>query len=144
MTNTIYLDCHAGIAGDMLLSSLVDLGANIAYIESHLQKLPLNDFKLHFSNQTKQGIQAKQLDIDLPARVKVRSQKVFDTIAHAEAKIHGMSVEEVHFHEVGAMDSIIDIIGGCLALENLKIDELHASPIPTGGGKINIAHGLYP
>ena len=64
MTNTIYLDCHAGIAGDMLLSSLVDLGANIAYIESHLQKLPLNDFKLHFSNQTKQGIQAKQLDID--------------------------------------------------------------------------------
>ncbi|RIL80869.1 nickel pincer cofactor biosynthesis protein LarC [Staphylococcus cohnii] len=165
MTNTIYLDCHAGIAGDMLLSSLVDLGANIAYIESHLQKLPLNDFKLRFSNQNKQGIQAKHLNIDfsetthhrtaaditnmiqdsdLPERVKVRSQKVFDTIAHAEAKIHGMSIEEVHFHEVGAMDSIIDIIGGCLALENLKIDELHASPIPTGGGKVNIAHGLYP
>lgn len=74
----------------------------------------------------------------------MRSQKIFNTIAQAEAKIHGMSVEDVHFHEVGAMDSIIDIIGGCLALENLNIDEIYASPIPTGGGKVNIAHGLYP
>lgn len=165
MTNAIYLDCHAGIAGDMLLSSLVDLGADVAYIETHLQRLPLNEFQMRFSNQNKKGIQAKYLNIEfneahhhrtasdifkiiqnshLPNRVKMRSQKIFNTIAQAEAKIHGMSVEDVHFHEVGAMDSIIDIIGGCLALENLNIDEIYASPIPTGGGKVNIAHGLYP
>jgi uncharacterized protein (TIGR00299 family) protein len=165
MSNAIYLDCHAGIAGDMLLSSLVDLGANIDYIEKQLQSLPLSPFKLNFSVQDKQGIQATSLSIDfeedhhhrkasdifkmiyesnLPSRVKERSTKVFDVIAQAEAKIHGMSVEDVHFHEVGAMDSIIDIIGGCLALENLNIDELYASPIPTGNGKIDIAHGTYP
>lgn len=165
MPNAIYLDCHAGIAGDMLLSALVDLGADINYIEKHLNDLPLNKFKLNFSSQNKQGIQATSLSIDfepahhhrkaqeifimirestLPDRVKERSIKVFDVIAHAEAKIHGMSVEDVHFHEVGAMDSIIDIIGSCLALEDLDIDTLLSSPIPTGHGKINIAHGIYP
>ncbi|MEB7858459.1 nickel pincer cofactor biosynthesis protein LarC [Staphylococcus xylosus] len=165
MPNAIYLDCHAGIAGDMLLSALVDLGADINYIEKHLNDLPLNKFKLNFSSQNKQGIQATSLSIDfepahhhrkaqdifimirestLPDRVKERSIKVFDVIAHAEAKIHGMSVEDVHFHEVGAMDSIIDIIGSCLALEALDIDTLLSSPIPTGHGKINIAHGIYP
>ena len=118
MTNTIYLDCHAGIAGDMLLSSLVDLGANIAYIESHLQKLPLNDFKLHFSNQTKQGIQAKQLDIDfsetthhrtasditkmiqdsdLPARVKVRSQKSLIRLLTQKLKFMGCPLKKYIF-----------------------------------------------
>lgn len=165
MSKAIYLDCHAGIAGDMLLSSLVDLGADATYIESQLNTLPLDGFKLNFSSQNKQGIQATGLKIDfdeahhhrkasdifkmikessLPTRVKERSICIFDVIAHAEAKIHGMSVEDVHFHEVGAMDSIIDIIGGCLALEQLEIDELYASPIPTGNGKINIAHGVYP
>lgn len=165
MSKAIYLDCHAGIAGDMLLSSLVDLGADVTFIETQLKTLPLNHFKLNFSTQNKQGIQAMSLKIDfeeahhhrkasdifkmikessLPSRVKERSLRVFDVIAHAEAKIHGMSVEDVHFHEVGAMDSIIDIIGGCLALEDLAIDELYASPIPTGNGKINIAHGVYP
>ncbi|MBF0812611.1 nickel pincer cofactor biosynthesis protein LarC [Staphylococcus sp. mip270_02] len=165
MPNAIYLDCHAGIAGDMLLSALVDLGADINYIEKHLNDLPLNKFKLNFSSQNKQGIQATSLSIDfepahhhrkaqdiflminestLPDRVKERSIHVFDVIAHAEAKIHGMSVENVHFHEVGAMDSIIDIIGSCLALENLDIDTILSSPIPTGHGKINIAHGIYP
>ncbi|MGO3048920.1 TIGR00299 family protein [Staphylococcus casei] len=165
MTKTIYLDCHAGIAGDMLLSALVDLGADTNYIEQQLQQLPLSDFKLNFSIQNKQGIQATTLSIDfeeghhhrkasdifqiikqsaLPQRVKQRSLCIFEIIAQAEAKIHGMSVEDVHFHEVGAMDSIIDIIGGCLALESLEIDKIYASPIPTGNGKINIAHGIYP
>lgn len=165
MTKTIYLDCHAGIAGDMLLSALVDLGADTNYIEQQLQQLPLSNFKLNFSIQNKQGIQATTLSIDfdeghhhrkasdifkiikqstLPKRVKQRSLDIFEIIAQAEAKIHGMPIEDVHFHEVGAMDSIIDIIGGCLALESLDIDKIYASPIPTGNGKINIAHGIYP
>lgn len=80
----------------------------------------------------------------LPARVKQRSLAIFQAIAIAEGKIHGMDPQEVHFHEVGAMDSIIDIIGVCLALEYLQIEELYASPVPTGSGKMRMAHGLYP
>jgi uncharacterized protein (TIGR00299 family) protein len=81
---------------------------------------------------------------DLPARVKERSLAIFKEIAIAEGKIHGIEPREVHFHEVGAMDSIIDTIGVCLALENLEIDEIYASPVPTGSGKKRMAHGLYP
>lgn len=165
MTNAIYLDCHAGIAGDMLLSALVDLGADPHEIERELKTLPLDNFELHFQKQVKQGIHAMTLNIDfdephhhrhasdifkmiddstLSTRVKSRSKSIFEVIGHAEAKIHGMSFEDVHFHEVGAMDSIIDIIGACIALELLNIDEVYCSPIPTGNGKINIAHGVYP
>lgn len=165
MSNALYLDCHAGIAGDMLLSSLVDIGANPQEIENELKKLPIDAFSLHFNKVMKQGIQATSLKIDfkeshhhrkvsdiyniidhssLPDRVKTRSKAIFNAIANAEAKIHGMSVDDVHFHEVGAMDSIIDIIGGCIALELLGIDTLYCSPIPTGNGRINIAHGIYP
>ncbi|MCG7339152.1 nickel pincer cofactor biosynthesis protein LarC [Staphylococcus sp. ACRSN] len=165
MTQSLYLDCHAGIAGDMLLSALIDLGADIDYINHHLKTLPLNDFELHFSKKDKNGIQATTLDITfeeshhhrtaktiydiiqqstLPKRVKSRSTSVFEVIAHAEAQVHGMNVDDVHFHEVGAMDSIIDIIGCCLALEDLAIDTIIASPVPTGNGKVKIAHGVYP
>ncbi|MDN4524231.1 LarC family nickel insertion protein [Fictibacillus fluitans] len=80
----------------------------------------------------------------LPDRVKERSRRVFEVIAEAEGKIHGMDPKEVHFHEVGAMDSIIDVIGVCLALEDLQIDRITASPVPTGYGKVKMAHGLYP
>lgn len=81
---------------------------------------------------------------ELPPRVKQRSSAIFQAIAAAEGKIHGMDPQEVHFHEVGAMDSIIDTIGVCLALEDLGIDQLYASPVPTGSGKMRMAHGLYP
>ena len=80
----------------------------------------------------------------LPPRVKERSRAIFQAIAEAEGKIHGIDPQDVHFHEVGAMDSILDTIGVCLALESLSIDEIHASPVPTGRGKIHMAHGLYP
>ncbi len=81
---------------------------------------------------------------DLPDRVKSRCLAVFEVIAEAEAKIHGMDPADVHFHEVGAMDSIVDIIGVCLALENLGIDRIIVSPVPVGHGRIRIAHGVYP
>ncbi|WP_243355889.1 nickel pincer cofactor biosynthesis protein LarC [Bacillus litorisediminis] len=81
---------------------------------------------------------------ELPIRVKQRSIAVFRVIAEAEGKIHGVDPKDVHFHEVGAMDSIIDIIGVCLALENLGIDKIISSPVPTGYGKVKMAHGLYP
>lgn len=81
---------------------------------------------------------------ELPERVKARSLAIFEVIAQAEGKIHGISPAEVHFHEVGAMDSIIDTIGICLGLESLGVDQLIASPVPTGYGKLRMAHGLYP
>ncbi|GAK00131.1 LOW QUALITY PROTEIN: hypothetical protein JCM19055_3203 [Geomicrobium sp. JCM 19055] len=81
---------------------------------------------------------------ELSARVKERSIAVFTAIAHAEGTIHGMNLDDVHFHEVGAMDSIIDIIGICIALEDLNIDQIISSPVPTGSGKLHMAHGLYP
>lgn len=81
---------------------------------------------------------------ELPDRVKVRSQAIFEAIAAAEGKIHGVDPAEVHFHEVGAMDSILDIIGICLALEHLQVGQIVASPVPTGYGKVKMAHGLYP
>lgn len=83
-------------------------------------------------------------DSDLPGRVKERSQAIFRVIAEAEGKIHGVNPEDVHFHEVGAMDSILDIIGFCLALESLGIDEIIVSPVPVGHGRVRMAHGVYP
>jgi pyridinium-3,5-bisthiocarboxylic acid mononucleotide nickel chelatase len=211
----LYLDCQSGISGDMTLSALIDLGANITYITDHLEKLPIDSFSLNVKQVVKKGISSKQLvlhfdepvehhhhhdhneeqhehnhesgdhthdnhhehdhhhhhlhddhhhhnghhhhehrkastilkmieDSHLPARVKERSLSVFQVIAEAEGKIHGMNPKEVHFHEVGAMDSIIDIIGVCLALESLGVDKIIASPVPTGHGKLMMAHGLYP
>ncbi|WP_018132287.1 nickel pincer cofactor biosynthesis protein LarC [Effusibacillus pohliae] len=81
---------------------------------------------------------------ELPPRVKQRSHAIFHAIAMAEGKIHGIDPRDVHFHEVGAMDSILDMIGVCLALESLGIDEIYASPVPTGHGKVRMEHGLYP
>ncbi|MBD8589350.1 nickel pincer cofactor biosynthesis protein LarC [Peribacillus simplex] len=227
----LYLDCQSGISGDMTLSALIDLGADIAYIREQLEQLPIDAFSLNVKQVDKKGISAKLLDLhfeeeahvhdahshdqghhhhdeehshsysdhdhhdeghghshsdhhhggeghsynhhhhneghshshdhnnshrkastilnminesELPSRVKKRSSAVFQVIAEAEGKIHGMDPNDVHFHEVGAMDSIIDVIGVCLALENLEIDKVIASPVPTGHGKVMMAHGLYP
>lgn len=179
----LYLDCISGIAGDMTLAALIDLGADLSYIEEQLRALPVDPFTLHIDPVDKRGISAKKLRLHigehvhsthrhepdgglhdhrhhahrkaadiirmieesaLPERVKRRSAAVFQAIAKAEGKIHGVTPEEVHFHEVGAMDSIIDTIGVCLALENLEIEEIYASPVPTGQGKVKMAHGLYP
>lgn len=210
----LYLDCLYGISGDMTLSALIDLGADINYIAENLKGMPIDPFFLNVKQVDKRGISAKLLDLqfddaevnkhdhshshshdhshdhshshnhehshshdhpdahahehahddghhshshrkastilqmikesELPSRVKQRSLAVFQVIAEAEGKIHGMDPKEVHFHEVGAMDSIIDILGVCLALENLGIDRITAAPVPTGYGKIMIAHGLYP
>ncbi len=81
---------------------------------------------------------------DLNAHVKAMSQKVFATIAAAESKIHGVPLEDVAFHEVGAMDSLIDIIGNCIAIDLLGVEQIECTPVPTGHGKVQVAHGLYP
>ncbi|HEX7058042.1 MAG TPA: nickel pincer cofactor biosynthesis protein LarC [Bacilli bacterium] len=196
---TLYLDCVSGIAGDMALSALVDLGADPDYIIRHLSALPIDSFTMEFVPVTRRGISAKWLKLhfagsdahhhhhdhhhhhghddrnherdhyhhhehvqhhhehrsaanilrmiansSLPERVKARSQSIFRVIADAEGKIHGVDPDKVHFHEVGAMDSILDIIGVCLALESLGVDETIVSPVPVGSGRVRMAHGVYP
>ncbi|NQN53107.1 LarC family nickel insertion protein [Streptococcus suis] len=190
----LFVDCRYGIAGDMMLAALIDLGADIDYIKNELAKLPIEDIRMNVISKNEKGITASYLVLEfanqqveehsyhqehghehvhshhhighhnkhdhshhhakgiiemitsspLPARVKERSIGLFMEIARAEGKIHGLPIDEVHFHEVGAMDSIIDIIGVCLALENLGVDQLVFNKPAVGHGWIEIAHGLYP
>ncbi|RKQ96924.1 hypothetical protein C7446_2785 [Kushneria sinocarnis] len=176
--NRLHIDCTFGIAGDMLLAALIDLGADIGSIQCDLQRLPLDDFELACERVDRCGISARLLHIqpgnhghehahhhahahdhphrragdilamlataDLPSRVRQRAQALFTAIAEAEGRIHGIDPAEVHLHEVGAMDSIIDILGVCLALEQLDIDILTASPVPVGHGVVSMAHGRFP
>ncbi|MGD9677499.1 MAG: nickel pincer cofactor biosynthesis protein LarC [Vulcanibacillus sp.] len=163
----VYFDCFSGISGDMTLASLIDAGANKDYIESELKKLPIEPFSLEIHQVLKKGISASKLEIQtdstitpfrrtytdivdmiknsgLSEAVKARSIKIFENIGIAEAKIHNISIQKVHFHEIGAIDSIIDIIGVSLALEDLKIEQIYSTQIPLGAGKIKIEHGIYP
>ncbi len=167
MKKIVYFDCFSGISGDMTLASLVDAGANEIFISNELKKLLVEPFQLKFNQTIKKGMAAKKLEViidsntlpvrrnyidinkmietsDLSKSVKNRSLKIFETIGIAEAKIHDIPLEKVHFHEIGAIDSIIDIIGVCLALEDLEIEEIYSTPIPVGAGKIKIEHGIYP
>ncbi|MFD2114875.1 nickel pincer cofactor biosynthesis protein LarC [Paenibacillus yanchengensis] len=264
---TLYLDCISGIAGDMTLAALVDIGADVDYVVTQLRQLPLDHFEMSFDKVDRRGITSLWLNLQLddhghehnhthdhdhyhydhahehshphdhghhhhdhahehshphdhghhhhdhahehshphdhghhhhdhdhehshphdhghhhhehdhkhshphdhghhhhhdhhhrkaadiiamieqsamPMRVKERSVAIFTVIAEAEGKIHGVDPAEVHFHEVGAMDSIIDVIGVCLALESLGVAKIMVSPVPVGTGRIKIAHGVYP
>ncbi|WP_339061191.1 LarC family nickel insertion protein [Tepidibacillus marianensis] len=164
----VYFDCFSGISGDMTLASLIDAGANREYIEHHLKKLPIEPFELQYHKVVKTGVTGLKIDVlldpnteivhhrhyvdivemidqsDLPNQVKTRSKNIFEKIGVAEAKVHNVPLDHVHFHEVGAVDSIVDIVGVCLALENLGIDHIYTSPIPLGSGQIKIDHGIYP
>lgn len=164
----VYFDCFSGISGDMSLAALIDAGANIEYIEQELKKLPIEPFQLQYRQVVKKGMTALKLDVvlepntdiinhrnyldivnmiqqsDLSDTVKANSIKIFEKIAVAEAKIHHVPLEKVHFHEVGAVDSIVDIIGVCLALDDLKVGQVYTSAIPLGIGQIKIDHGIYP
>lgn len=171
MKKILYLDCQFGIAGDMLLSSLLDLGVNVDYLISELKKATNFKFELGIKSNDQYGITAKYLELSLDEKispvhghhhnhyaaikqlisesslnehVKRMSLDVFETIAKSEAKIHNVPIDDVAFHEVGAVDSIIDIIGNCIAIDKLGVDEIICSPISTGYGNINIQHGLYP
>lgn len=167
MKKILYLDCFSGISGDMTLAALVDAGANLDYINQQINILLDSSIQLKVITVNKMGISAKQLKINLnptnipinrnyasikrlitesnlTLNVKKNALHIFQVIATAEAKIHGMSIDQVHFHEIGAIDSIIDIVGVALALESLKIAQIFATPIPLGSGRIDMEHGIYP
>lgn len=164
--NAAYLDCFSGISGDMLLGALVDAGLPIAELEQLTALLHLEGCRLEWAREARSGIfgtrimvhidQAKQhtrnfADIrelisrsDLPENVKDTSISVFSSLAKVEAHIHNSSPEAVHFHEVGAVDSIVDIVGSVYGLFLLGVDAVHVSPLPLGTGFVQTAHGTMP
>ena len=167
MSQTIaYLDCHSGISGDMFLGALLDAGLDFAELRDALAALPFSDYQLSCERFSDKGIRGSRFDValltpeqptrhlsdirvlvqasTLPMRVQERALAVFDLLAEAEAYVHGTSVEEVHFHEVGAVDAIVDIVGAVWALERLDITQIFASSLPLSSGHVMTAHGLLP
>jgi pyridinium-3,5-bisthiocarboxylic acid mononucleotide nickel chelatase len=163
-----YCDCFSGISGDMVLGSLLDAGLSLDFLRLELGKLSLPcQYTLTADEVHKGAVRGISFSVDLnPAedpthrhltdirkllhesplsdRVKETSLQVFTLLAEAEASVHGSSIEEVHFHEVGAVDSIIDIVGTTIGLETLGIEQLYASALPLGSGIIQTAHGWLP
>lgn len=162
---TLYLDTFSGISGDMFLGLMIDLGVDPAAIEAELKKLPVSGWQLEYRREKRQGIEGTRLvvacaeekhhrtwaDIDrmlvecalLPA-VKELARRIFHRIGVAEARVHGVPLEKVHFHEVGALDSIVDIVGAAAGLRLLGAREIVCSPLPLSRGMIATAHGAFP
>lgn len=161
----IYLDCPSGAAGDMILAALIDCGLSAAAVTQQLALLPLTGYSFSTTPVRKKGLRALQVEITCsetqPYRnlasitelleqasfspfVREKSLAVFQALARAEARVHNLPPEAVHFHEVGAVDSIIDIVGSLLALEMLGAETLQASPLPLGRGWQTTAHGPIP
>jgi len=160
-----YFDCFSGISGDMTLGAFVDLGVPVQWLTEALHKLPLSGFELSVTEVSVHGISAKKVNVHVPKdsgsrnygqissmilnsplsqRVKDRSNAIFDRLATAEAGIHNCSKDEVHFHEVGGVDAIADIVGTALCLEFLNIEAVAASKIPLGSGFVKCRHGILP
>lgn len=163
-----YLECPTGIAGDMCLGAIVDAGVPLEYLIEKLKKLGIaQDYQLRVEPVHRNGQLATKVHVDLtsnhheqhhhgrhlpeieelitaaglPAQAEAWSLAVFRQLADAEAAVHGIPPEQVHFHEVGAVDAIVDIVGTCLGLDWLGIEQLYCSALPTGGGTIRAAHG---
>lgn len=161
-----YLDCASGVSGDMTLGALVDAGVDLAAIQAGLDSLAWPDntpnCRLVATQVKKKGFRATQVVVEhepehahrhlhhiqkmidggsLTPRAHALATAIFRRIAEAEAKVHGSTIEKVHFHEVGAIDSIADIVGAAIGWDLLNVDEVHCAPVPTGSGFIQIAHG---
>lgn len=195
---TLYLDCFAGISGDMTIGALLDLGLEFEYLKQELSKLGVEGYELSLERVDRSGINAAKFDVavtqtvrlhvshshdhshphdhshdeamqndslrnshthdhrslatikhliassSLSEPVKQNATAIFQRIGEAEAKIHGVDIEAVHFHEVGAIDSIVDIVGACIGLEALGIQHILSSPLHVGYGTFTCAHGTYP
>ncbi|HXN97916.1 MAG TPA: nickel pincer cofactor biosynthesis protein LarC [Candidatus Acidoferrales bacterium] len=160
-----YFDCFSGISGDMVLGALVDAGADLRAIEADLRELGLEGWSISAEKVKRGAIFATQVKVEsseghhhrglfvvlgridkagLAPRAAERARRIFTRLAEAEAKVHNMPVEEVHFHEVGAVDSIVDIVGAAIGFELLGIDEFACSALDVGAGQVKTAHGLLP
>lgn len=165
MSTAAWFHCFSGIAGDMALGSLVDAGADVAEIRAMLDRLPLAGWSMEVSPVMRGGIGATKVDVvvadtavvrtyahitglvdeaRLPERVRNRAQATFAALADAEGLLHRRPAAQVHFHEVGGVDAIIDVVGSCAALEVLGVDTVWSSPVANGMGMVRSAHGMLP
>ena len=163
MPRIAYFDCLSGVSGDMTLGALIDLGVDASAIQAAVQSMGLPELSITSQEVKKAGFRAVYVKIDHPPehahrhlhhipemidradqidpKAKDLAKRIFHEVAVAEAKVHGSTIEKVHFHEVGAIDSIADIVGTAVAMIQLGIESTISSPIPTGTGTITIAHG---
>jgi pyridinium-3,5-bisthiocarboxylic acid mononucleotide nickel chelatase len=165
VTTVAFFDCFSGIAGDMVLGAMVDAGVPLEVIAAPLEKLPIDPFELEPVRVERLGIMATAIRVraedssiartyasiraileeaPLPSRAKQLALKIFQRLAEAEATVHGKDVAHVRFHELGAVDTIIDIVGAALGLEYLGVERVHASAVATGMGMMRTEHGVYP
>jgi uncharacterized protein (TIGR00299 family) protein len=161
----LYFDCIAGISGDMALGGLIDAGADLELIRKGLSGLPVEPFDLDVEQVESGGLRATKVHVrapdatvirtyanirslldlaEMPLDAKAMAQRIFRRLAEAEAMVHRRELEQVTFHEVGAVDSIVDIVGTALAIASLGVDRVFASAIPTGLGMVKTEHGSMP
>ena len=162
---TLYLDTFSGISGDMFLGLMFDLGVDEAIVREELAKLNLSGYELTIRQEKRCGIAGSFVDIiiddnqpsrtwleidaliassDLANRDQTLARRIFKRLGEAEAKVHAVALDAVHFHEVGAVDSILDIVGAAISLNRLNVEQVLCSPLPLGLGTIKTDHGTYP
>jgi uncharacterized protein (TIGR00299 family) protein len=160
-----YFDCFSGASGDMLLGALVDAGWPAAELVSLPARLGLQGVTVSVGRARRGAIDAARVQVDVgsaqptrhlhqvrervqaadvPERAKERAMAAFERLAQAEAKVHGTTVDKIHFHEVGAVDALVDFVGTCWGIESLGVEEIYASPLPLGRGSVRTEHGLLP
>ncbi|MGH7388430.1 MAG: nickel pincer cofactor biosynthesis protein LarC [Candidatus Rokuibacteriota bacterium] len=167
MPRLVYFDCPSGAAGDMIMGALVDAGAPFETLRDELGKLRLPGWRLARREVRKGAFRATKVDVEidhhvhhhhrglddivaildasaLAAGVTARARRIFTRLAEAEARVHGTTPAEVRFHDVGAVDAIVDVTGGVLALDLLGIDEVHVSALALGSGLVDGPHGTIP
>jgi len=160
-----YFDCFSGISGDMILGALIDAGLDLHQLESELGKLKMSGYAIGTEKTTRNGISGTRFAVDtgekhaerhlrdieeiidhsdLTDDIKASSKAIFNELAHVEAKIHNSDPEKVHFHELGGLDTIIDIVGALIGIKLLGIEAVYASTLPVGAGFVNCDHGILP
>lgn len=165
MSKVIYFDCFSGISGDMILGALCDAGLDINDLRTMLHTLPIDGWTIDATREVRGWLSGTRMHVvapeqashrhlhdvvaiinasQLPAHVKTQAIAVFTKLAEAEAHIHGVTREQVHFHEVGALDAIVDIVGIVAGLSLLEVTQIYASPLPLGSGWVKAAHGEIP
>ncbi|MGM9533987.1 MAG: nickel pincer cofactor biosynthesis protein LarC [Intestinibacter sp.] len=162
----LYFDIIIGISGDMTLSTLLNLGVPKEIFLEELDKLNLNgEFEIEINEKFENGIKGTNVNViakenhvhrnlidiydiieqsSLNDSIKENAKKIFMEVAKAEAKVHGTSIDKIHFHEVGAIDSIVDIVGSCILIDLLCVDKIYATKVPLGSGFVKCAHGVIP
>ncbi|MDH4226484.1 MAG: nickel pincer cofactor biosynthesis protein LarC [Deltaproteobacteria bacterium] len=165
MTRTLYIDCPTGLSGDMFIASLLDAGAGMKTLKSGLAKLKLKGYTLKVTKERRQAVEGTRFKVlcghehhhrtfkdikaiieksGLDRDIKDTAIAIFKNLAIAEGKVHGIAADKVHFHEVGAVDSIVDIVGAAILLKSLGIGALYSSEVPLGSGRVMTDHGMLP